>query len=148
MNHVGVSQNGASRSDGDRRGPLCCPKPRRLSVVGNDSIPPLRWQSKPGADLLDLILTKGSYGSDLSSPPFFCGSPPSRAANPVVHDARFGEGKATAAAASPVQSVFPPSPSPRKACASSRSKFGFTPAAVRVEGFDTDHRGRGITAVA
>ncbi|URE39000.1 hypothetical protein MUK42_30149 [Musa troglodytarum] len=28
---------------------------------------------------------------EASSPPFFCGSPPDRAANPVVHDARFGE---------------------------------------------------------
>ncbi|KAK1302329.1 hypothetical protein QJS10_CPB12g00345 [Acorus calamus] len=165
MNRVGVSPNGLSLCDDsaslfgtDRREPLCCPKPRRLSIAVIDSIRPLRWQlrtdlneSRAGADIMDLILAKESYGYDragsvASSPPFFCGSPPSRAENPVVQDARFREENPIAA--SPVQSGFSPSMSPRKTWSTSRSKFGLTQAAVRVEGFDPDRRGRGITAVA
>ncbi|KAK9278088.1 hypothetical protein L1049_027646 [Liquidambar formosana] len=39
----------------------------------------------------------GGYGAEkssthvASSPPFFCGSPPSRASNPVIQDAQFGK---------------------------------------------------------
>ncbi|CAN1215359.1 hypothetical protein LINPERPRIM_LOCUS183 [Linum perenne] len=74
-----------------------CPKPRRFGAL-NPSIhgfrllppsPPLRRyqfdvvdDSRAGAELYDLILSK--------SPPFYSGSPPSRATNPVIEDAEFG----------------------------------------------------------
>jgi len=134
----------------ERRNPVFCPKPRRLSELTADAERPIRWQanytvdpseSKAGAELLEIFLTKG--GEVASSPPFFCGSPPSRAANPVVHDARFGEEKPLA--------TFPTNSSPmspRKAC--TRAKFGLKPAAVRVEGFECrlDRDRRSVTAVA
>ncbi|URE28311.1 hypothetical protein MUK42_30132 [Musa troglodytarum] len=81
---------------------------------------------------------------EASSPPFFCGSPPDRAANPVVHDARFGEDRpplAPFAPVQPAQSVTSMSPK--------HAKFGLLPAAVRVEGFDCLDRGcSSIAAVA
>ncbi|KAJ8492412.1 hypothetical protein OPV22_014133 [Ensete ventricosum] len=84
----------------DRKTPVFCPKPRRLSPLAGiaDPVRPPRWHSshqahffdsKAGADLLDIFLAKGGEEDQVaSSPPFFCGSPPSRTANPVVHDAR------------------------------------------------------------
>ena len=47
-----------------------------------------------------------------SSPPFFCGSPPSRATNPRVEDARFSEERLTALSALQI-----PSPSSSSAAA-------------------------------
>ncbi|XWS48298.1 hypothetical protein CRYUN_Cryun13aG0063200 [Craigia yunnanensis] len=74
---------------------VVCPKPRRLS----DHTRTFRWptncyqtemvDSKAGTELLDIILTKGGFGAEkhgnqvASSPPFFCGSPPSRSSNPI-----------------------------------------------------------------
>ncbi|KAJ6691362.1 hypothetical protein OIU74_015959 [Salix koriyanagi] len=108
---------------------------------------------KAGAELLDIILTKGGYGRDkpgfqaATSPLFYSGSPPSRVSNPVIQDAQFGIEKIT-----PL-SPAPPSPSSSSArkggCV--RMKFGHTPAAVRIEGFVCLHRdGRNcsISAVA
>ncbi|KAG1334790.1 hypothetical protein COCNU_03G009090 [Cocos nucifera] len=167
MNHCAMQQNafaaceemrGASSVVADRRPPVFCPKPRRLAPLSTaaDPVRPLRWHathqadlsdSKAGADLLDLFLTKGGE-QVASSPPFFCGSPPSRAANPVVQDARFGEDRPPAPiAALPVPSGSPMSP--RKGFV--RAQFGLKPAAVRIEGFDClnrDRRSCGITAVA
>ncbi|PQP96984.1 uncharacterized protein Pyn_29130 [Prunus yedoensis var. nudiflora] len=68
--------------------------------------------SKAGAELLDLILRKEGYGLEqslnevASSPPYFCGSPPSRAANPLIQDARFGDEKLTPVSASPSPSTL------------------------------------------
>ncbi|CAK7349723.1 unnamed protein product [Dovyalis caffra] len=144
---------------------VVCPKPRRLGLLNpalNEQIRPLRLpvnnhaemtDSKAGAELLDIFLTKGGYGGDKlsyhsSSPPFYCGSPPSRASNPVIQDAQFGNEKI-----SPL-SPAPPSPSPssaRKGGGCVRMKFGHTPAAVRIEGFDClrrDRRNCSISAVA
>jgi len=103
-------------------------------------------------------------------PPLFCGSPPRRASNPVVHDSRFGmdcppvpmpmPGLPVVAAApvavqrpTPRPSVAAPSMSPRGAAGCARARFAFQPAAVRVEGFDCldrsrGGRGHGITAMA
>ncbi|KAK2635180.1 hypothetical protein Ddye_029972 [Dipteronia dyeriana] len=150
---------------------LVCPKPRRLGLLNaaaiNDPQPlrPLRWNlshqaenfdSKAGSDLFDIILPKGGYGGHgteqsctqlASSPPFFCGSPPSRVANPVIHDSRFGDEKITSL------STLPPIPLPSSPSSSSRKgggggvvgggsggscvrpNFGNKPA-VRIEGFD------------
>lgn len=145
--------------------PVVCPKPRRVGFV-NDQIRPLRLpvnhqmemgDSKAGAELLDLILTKGGYGCSggerqgyqvASSPPFFCGSPPSRASNPVIQDAQFGNDKITSLAPAPPS---PSSSSARTGGGFVRTKFGHIPAAVRIEGFDClsrDRRNCSISAVA
>ncbi|GMI66131.1 hypothetical protein like AT3G02555 [Hibiscus trionum] len=86
------------------------------------------------AELLDIIMKKrdfeiGQSADEVaSSPPFFCGSPPSRVSNPLVHDAHFGDETLTA-----LQILSPSSP-----C--TRMKFGYKPATVRVEGFDCLNR--------
>lgn len=144
---------------------VVCPKPRRLGLLSIDNhIKPLRppfnnYQSEiedsgVGAELLDIILPKGSWylersgGQVASSPPFFCGSPPSRASNPVIQDEQFGNGNGNGSY-SPF-SMAPPSPSSSaRGCV--RMKFGHTPAAVRIEGFDClsrDRRNCSISAVA
>lgn len=177
MNHCVVPQNAFPTCEEmrnsvpmpDRRDTVVCPKPRRLGLFGNalpDPIRPLRWHlshqselpdSKAGTELLDIILTKGAYGSSeqspgqvASSPPYFCGSPPSRATNPLVNDARFCEEKLPSLPLPSGLSASPSAPaSARKGCV--RNKFGITPAAVRVEGFDCldrDRRNRRISAVA
>jgi len=71
-----------------------------------------------------------------SSPPFFCGSPPGRAANPLVQDARFGDEKLcpTLLISSPSGLLSPSSASRKGGCV--RMSFGLKPAAVRVDGFD------------
>ncbi|KAE8664759.1 hypothetical protein F3Y22_tig00112738pilonHSYRG00307 [Hibiscus syriacus] len=137
-----------SISDG---GPVVCPKPRRNRVLANNPVRPLRLHMshqaevndlKAGAELLDIILkkdmeTEQSAHEVASSPPFFCGSPPSRAANPLVHDVRFCD--------ETLASLQVPSPSPSSSahkvgCA--RMKFGLKQPTVRVEGFDCLNRDR------
>ncbi|CAA6673156.1 unnamed protein product [Spirodela intermedia] len=148
----------------DRREAVFCPRPRRLSQrAGGDHVRPvpIRWQlgpsqadpcdSKPGGDVLDIILAK-----DASSPPYFCGSPPMRSSNPLVLDARFGEEKPPPPPPllPPVAAAPPSSGGAARQGGCVRNSFGPNPAAVRVEGFDclaVDHRrrsSRGITAVA
>lgn len=90
-----------------------------------------------------------------SPPPFFCGSPPSRVANPLIQDARFGDENFSPLSPSSwvvvpaLSSGLPPSPSSRKGgCV--RSNFGNNPA-VRIEGFDCldrDRRNCSIPALA
>ncbi|KAJ1437919.1 hypothetical protein SESBI_03346 [Sesbania bispinosa] len=144
---------------------VVCPKPRRLGLLNHspmiNHIRPLRhpisYQSEiedsgVGAELLDIILPKESCYPDrsgghvvASSPPFFCGSPPSRASNPVIQDEQFGNGNFspfTVASSSPASSAA-------RGCVP--MKFGHTPAAVRIEGFDClsrDRRSCSISAVA
>ncbi|KAG0503329.1 hypothetical protein HPP92_003401 [Vanilla planifolia] len=85
--------------------------------------------------------------------PFFCGSPPTRSSNPVVHDARFGEDRPVLSLPSPKLGLtVGGSPlSPRNSGGCSR-KLGVKPATVRIEGFDCLDRDRrqscSITAVA
>ncbi|MQM09132.1 hypothetical protein Taro_041996 [Colocasia esculenta] len=181
MNHCAVQQNAMAACDemrspfaavmSDCRDPVFCPKPLRVSrFCGGDPVRPLRWQlghqadpcdSKSGADVLDLILTKGAYGDVehqsgesqvASSPPYFCSSPPSRSTNPLVFDARFGDEKSAPLTPLPMLATPPSAAAPRMGgCV--RTKFGPKPAAVRIEGFDClDRDGRrsscGITAVA
>ncbi|GMI70688.1 hypothetical protein like AT1G68490 [Hibiscus trionum] len=119
---------------------MVCPKPRRLGLLNtsfNDHpVRSIRCQlspqgefcdSKPGSDVLDMILSKGGCGVEESRTRVE--SPPSRVANPLIHDARFGD--APLSELSPIQ---PPSSSSRKgSCV--WANFGNKPA-VRVEGFD------------
>lgn len=86
--------------------------------------------------------TEQSATHEASSPPYFCGSPPTRAANPLVQDDRFGDERFAAALSTlQVPSPSSPSSSARKGgCV--RMKFGLKPATVRVEGFDCLNRDR------
>ncbi|KAK6931511.1 hypothetical protein RJ641_003304 [Dillenia turbinata] len=175
MNHCAIQEN-TSFSVADRRDSVVCPKPRRVNFLNgafNDHLRPVRWHfshqaelcdSKSGTDLLDIILAKlmrgrimqGGYGGEQmdSSPPFYCGSPPSRVSNPLIQDARFGDEKQQIlfSPLSPLPSgvpgpatsgnTSPSSPSSaRKGVGCVRSNFGNKPA-VRVEGFDCLDRDR------
>ncbi|CAL0317371.1 unnamed protein product [Lupinus luteus] len=169
MNYYSLSQNAFTACEemrgsvnlADQKESVVCPKPRRVGVLSNMAIRPLRWHlnqqaewsdSKAGADLLDIIFKKESHGDEFanqvaSSPPYFRGSPPVRAANPLIQDARFGDEKHTPMSPSGLSS--PSSASRKGGCV--RMSFGLKPAAVTVEGFDCLNRDRqnsGITAVA
>ncbi|CAH2072632.1 unnamed protein product [Thlaspi arvense] len=174
MNHCNLQQNAfMSREEMmgfDRKDLVVCPKPRRVGLLANSVIRPLRLHmsqaaadlcdSKAGAELLDIIRRKednGTIGQLLSSsvsssPPYFPGSPPSRAANPLAQDARFRDEKLNPVSPNspflqPNSSTGFPSPSPSSSSSSSargcvRMKFGLKPPAVRVEGFDCLNRDR------
>ncbi|MED6169409.1 hypothetical protein PIB30_021213 [Stylosanthes scabra] len=148
----------------DQNSPVVCPKPRRVAVL-NMPRRPFRWQSSQqaevsdstaGADLLDIILKQEGNGEEFanqvaSSPPYFCGSPPVRAANPLIQDAQFGDEKQAPISTilSPLGLASPSSASHKGGCA--RMKFGLKPAAVRVEGFNClgrDRQNSSIPAVA
>ncbi|PQQ09004.1 uncharacterized protein Pyn_14789 [Prunus yedoensis var. nudiflora] len=86
MNHFNVQHQNASFMGcedirgsafiSDTKDPVVCPKPRRVGILSNSPIRPLRWQmsshqsefcdSKAGAELLDLILRKEGYGLEQS----------------------------------------------------------------------------------
>ncbi|OIW08891.1 hypothetical protein TanjilG_05866 [Lupinus angustifolius] len=167
MNHCGYqNKNTMTSCEEMRMESVVCPKPRRLSLLSIDNHIKQFWppftncqleieESGVGAELLDIIRPKGTCynperfgGQVASSPPFFCGSPPSRASNPVIQDEQFGNSNVNVNF-SPF-SMAPPSPSSSsRSCA--RVKFGHTPAAVRIEGFDClsrDRRNCSISAVA
>ncbi|XP_009795054.1 uncharacterized protein LOC107766568 [Nicotiana tabacum] len=130
-------------------GSLICPKPRRLGdTISHSNCLPLRnkadaFVSKSGAELTDLILKEDGiaatqYTSDLSSsPPFFSGSPPCRAMNPLIHDARFTNEKQSCFSSSPSTSTSASS-SPSTICKGrcSMARLGQTQSPNRVEGFD------------
>ncbi|KAL9297521.1 hypothetical protein ACSQ67_023417 [Phaseolus vulgaris] len=173
MNCYNIHQNAFSAREemrgslpiANQNGPVFCPKPRRAGVLMNLPILPVKWHlgqqtegsdSKAGAELLDIVLKRESSGQDFSnqipsSPPYFCCSPPVRAANPLIQDARFGDEENTlvSSISSPSGLPSPSSASRKGGCA--RMKFGLKPAAVRVEGFDClsmDCQNSGIPAVA
>ncbi|OAY59186.1 uncharacterized protein LOC110626509 isoform X2 [Manihot esculenta] len=170
MNSCGYLRKSAMGGCEERRmmvgDSMVCPKPRRLGLSNpsfHDQFRPLRLpinhptdvgDSLAGAELLDIILSKGGCGGErsayqvASSPPFYCGSPPSRASNPVVQDAQFGSEMITPLPPSPLS---PSSSSARKGGGFVRMKFGHKPATVRIEGFDClsrDRRNCSISAVA
>ncbi|BFG17052.1 hypothetical protein CerSpe_033260 [Prunus speciosa] len=168
MNHCAIQQGNALSACEDMRtysrDSVVCPKPRRFGLLNaspHDPVRSFRWQfghqaelcdSKAGSDILDNLLTKGSFGAEqfsctevASQHPFYSGSPPSRVANPLIQDARFGNEKLTAF--SPLSPI--PAPSGLSSSPSSstrkggyvRANFGSKPA-VRVEGFDCLDRDR------
>ncbi|KAF7808880.1 uncharacterized protein G2W53_035623 [Senna tora] len=178
MNHCAIQQQNvvaSSREEMSSRYPVVCPKPRRLGLlnaaVNDHPVRYFRWHiscqseicdSRSMSDPLDLILAKGGCGIEqsctqiASSPPFFCGSPPSRVENPLIQDARFGDEKFSPLSPPPRVSAAPaavalpaPASSSRKGgCV--RANFGNNPA-VRVEGFDCldrDRRNCSIPALA
>jgi len=160
--YYGYEQSNTLASCEERRmESVVCPKPRRMNLVNHSSMNnhirpmrrPMSYQSEiedsgVGAELLDIILPKDSCNpeSDRSwESPFFCGSPPSRASNPVIQDEQFGNGNFSPFA------VASSSPSSSSARGCVPVKFGHAPAAVRVEGFDClsrDRSNRSISAVA
>ncbi|KAL8549795.1 hypothetical protein ACS0TY_008577 [Phlomoides rotata] len=123
-------------------GRVVCPKPRRVGPSNfNNSMTPLRFpmrnsaealDSKLAAGLLDLSLCKEGFEAEgcgtvsSSSPPFYFGSPPCRAQNPIVQDDHFRVQKHGSTVSSPSDS----------SSAHNRVKSGYKQAAVRVEGFD------------
>lgn len=133
-----------------RRIPIMCPKPLRVQSQVK------LCDTTDSAEILDILLTKDNCEIfdqqevlPVASPPYFCGSPPVRAANPLVHDPGFLQGKhykqhqhTQPTATTPVErtnhnpltTVPFPSPSPGGRSCGSKS-FGPTPAAVRIEGF-------------
>ncbi|KAL5232236.1 hypothetical protein ABZP36_031012 [Zizania latifolia] len=78
---------------------LICPQPRRASprppfVVDSIHRTLPVYRADPASDILDLILSKNDPDVDTDSGSqvgFFCGSPPVRANNPVIHDPQFGK---------------------------------------------------------
>uniref|UniRef100_A0A6N2KQ55 Uncharacterized protein n=1 Tax=Salix viminalis TaxID=40686 RepID=A0A6N2KQ55_SALVM len=175
MNYSGCEQKSAMAGGYEERERMMmmmetvvCPKPRKLRLLNPslcEQFRPLRLSanhhaemadSKAGAELLDIILTRGGYVGEkpgcqvASSPPFYCGSPPSRASNPVIQDAQFGNEKIIPLFPAP-PSPAPSSSSARKGGSCVRMKFGDMAAAVRIEGFDChtrDQRNCSISAVA
>ncbi|MCD7447394.1 hypothetical protein HAX54_028466 [Datura stramonium] len=131
-------------------GSLICPKPRRFGdLKSHSNCLPLRNQAEvfvskgAGAELIDLILKEDGiaarqYASDLSSsPPFFSGSPPCRAMNPLIHDVLFTNEKQhlLSSSLSPsTSSSSSPSSSSKGRCA--RARLGKPQSPNRVEGFD------------
>ncbi|XP_073295552.1 uncharacterized protein [Primulina huaijiensis] len=113
---------------------VICPKPRRIGGLPlhfHDTIKTHSWllqiknsptdvyDAKAGTVLLDIIQSKVA-----SSPPFFTGSPPSRASNPVILDEQFRNDDA-----------HPLSPALTSGgCA--QGSFDSKPAPVRIEGFN------------
>ncbi|KAM7278503.1 hypothetical protein ACFE04_005637 [Oxalis oulophora] len=126
---MSLMTSSSSACDQEREiGSVICPKPRRLGILN----PSVGRREKFGTPVA-------------SSPPYFCGSPPSRASNPLIEDARFGDERIQP----PCYSMGPPSPSSRVSGGCTRMKFGHTPAAVRIEGFDCLTRDRrSISAMA
>ncbi|OIT02835.1 PREDICTED: uncharacterized protein LOC109227454 [Nicotiana attenuata] len=141
---------------------VVCPKPRRkLSLFNSPSEELIRpchllqisnhemeaRDLKAGTELLDIILSKENYEVDkanfevASSPPFFYGgSPPSRAGNPLIQDAQFGNHNFVPILPIPERAVAPSPPPPSSTIMSGggcvRMKFGNKPAPVRIEGFN------------
>ncbi|XP_059299802.1 uncharacterized protein LOC132052330 [Lycium ferocissimum] len=152
---VGVGETDISVSNG-----VVCPKPRKVGFFNSVEEPIKPYQLlqfrnqemeacdlKAGTELLDIILTKGkNYEVDkanfevASSPPFFYGSPPSRAGNPLIQDAQFGNHSFVPILPVPERAVAPTTPPPSSAIMSGggcvRVKFGNNTAPVRIEGFN------------
>lgn len=122
----------------NKKGPVICPKPLTLRWHLDEAAE--GYASKGGAGVLDMIFKESNekeQGNEialLSSPPFFDGSPPVRAANPLIHDSHFAHEKDV---------IFPGLSSSSSSKSSSPRKGGrvrmnlkYQPAAVRVQGFD------------
>ncbi|XP_073158531.1 uncharacterized protein [Henckelia pumila] len=106
-------------------GRVVCPTPRRLGPFHADDrlIMPFRFlrrndigvfDAKQGAESMGTIFSKEDHEAEqsstlASSPPFFFGSPPCRAPNPLVQDSHFGLENSTPKCSSPSNSAVPSS---------------------------------------
>ncbi|XP_057443329.1 uncharacterized protein LOC130735281 [Lotus japonicus] len=155
----------ASINLANQKEPNVFPKSRRVEALSNMSMRNFKMHfsqqgessdSKAEAELLQIMLNKELHAEEFAnqvalSPPYFCGSPPIRTANPIVQDARFGDEKNTPISAilSPTGLSSPSLASVNRGCV--RVSLGPKPAAVRVEGFDCPNKDRensGVSAVA
>ncbi|KAJ7554706.1 hypothetical protein O6H91_05G005700 [Diphasiastrum complanatum] len=117
---------------------VICPKPRRVAHVAypipdvlkvprrSRSHSVTRADADAGFEILNIFFNKSGLGeSPISgcSPPYFCGSPPSRSSNPLVHDVEF------------VHQRFTPSPSVLSQTNSCEASSRGGKPLVRVEGF-------------
>lgn len=134
---------GSLRSPESSEEKIICPKPQRVAVTtlrSADFIKPIRQLrsmspialdgSDAGCEIMEIFLSKNSHGESPKfgcSPPYFSGSPPSRAANPLVRDTQFLHPHVYPVAAP--QAKVPTGPSHRAS------------PSVRVEGFDCSGRG-------
>ncbi|KAK1387962.1 hypothetical protein POM88_016140 [Heracleum sosnowskyi] len=116
---------------------LLCPRPRHLPCSSLDS----KCQSELNDsrfEILDMIFTKGNYNPENNyhqvpwSPPFFMGSPPCRAPNPVTQNVEFGNQKLNLL--SPTDEYSASSKHKNSKCSRPRRKQ--KPAAVRIQGFN------------
>lgn len=96
---------GSLRSPESSEEKIICPKPQRVAVTNlrsADFIKPICQlrsvspiavdSSDAGCEIMEIFLSKYSHGESPKfgcSPPYFSGSPPSRAANPLVRDTQF-----------------------------------------------------------
>ncbi|KAK4763855.1 hypothetical protein SAY87_013293 [Trapa incisa] len=167
MNHWMIQQSAFLACEEMRMEAVVCPKPRRLCLLATNMshspTKPLKWQpgyqtdtydSQIGDDVLGIILMEDggcvaepAGAQPASSPPFFCGSPPSRASNPLIKDDRFGDNKMLPFSpllpiAAPTSGLSDPPSSSSLAGSFTRPNFGNKPV-VRVEGFDCLSRDRG-----
>jgi len=116
---------------------VICPEPQRLSIVPSlaDEIyksgrrqyshSAMQTEGEACREILDIFFSKSGYGDQAnvnSSLPYYCGSPPSRSHNPLIHDVKF------------IKKELVPPPvnvSQKSSCGAS---LGGNPS-VRVEGF-------------
>ncbi|CAK9217250.1 unnamed protein product [Sphagnum tenellum] len=128
-------QRAGYRGEGNEE-EVICPKPRRATnVLGpatefmkpsrrRQSHSTVRTEGDAGFEILDIFLSKGGYNDTSSfscSPPYFCGSPPSRSGNPLIHDVQFLHQRAQSVLSQQISSCGP-------------SSYKANPV-VRVEGF-------------
>ncbi|KAE9612480.1 hypothetical protein Lal_00033255 [Lupinus albus] len=146
----------------DTKGTVFCPKPLRVMVFPDMPLTTRSSRmkfyeqsdgsdSKDLAEIVDIILEEGyCINHEPSSPPYFLGSPPIRATNPLIQDDKFGYGKNNSqpifsVSSSPSLTSSPlstslglssPSSSPWRKGGCVRTKFGIKSTPVRVVGFD------------
>ncbi|XP_026661055.2 uncharacterized protein LOC113462829 isoform X2 [Phoenix dactylifera] len=105
MNHVSMQHNLAGQSGltkaklshGEAE-PPACPKPRRPGLAVQEFLYPLNCKHshsshQGSSDVLGMISSKNDAGREAMStgcpPSCYCGSPPTRSDNPLVHDVQF-----------------------------------------------------------
>jgi len=136
--NVRVRQRSGIHRDMSQR-QVICPEPRRLPIVPSladdheihksgrrlHSHSAMQTEGEACREILDIFFSKSGYGDQAnvnSSLPYFCGSPPSRSHNPLIHDVKF------------IKKELAPPPvnvSQKSSCGAS---FGAN-TSVRVEGF-------------
>ncbi|KAL3529351.1 hypothetical protein ACH5RR_008673 [Cinchona calisaya] len=134
-----MSINSSSFSVASNPKAIVCPKPRRLVSQQMEDC-----ESWAGTELLEIILAKANYRAEKHnfqvalSPPFFNGSPPMRASNPLIQDEQFGIAKMSPLSPSTESTTSPSSRihNSGRSSSSGHVKCGSKPAPVRIEGFN------------